>query len=361
SRQLSIPRNDTNTAIEAYMAAAEAAIERSLDLVQDLAAKAQPGRRLASDLESFRPLMQSVTVGTPITAADYSLLLSQDQIVGPTDKFVVCSMDEARAAFRASPRLPVLIPQVLSNSSPGDRLSLDAYMRLLLGKKTIDVHDFNAELDTEDAPRYPTSMTPQAALDRLERSGIDDAPVNFLNLHGFKENPVPKCLANAEEYNILRQFGLEAGKASKPVSRDLYESTVFQLLAGKGAFHLPHIDRHGVITTVFNDVGEKLWLCWPGLPLRHLATWADVETVPGHGIGIYMQPGDTFIQPAGMLHAPFSMTTVLMTGTMHWHAGSMAKVLELSRFEMENPQVTNEPPSSQFQVVVENVMQDWAR
>lgn len=51
----------------------------------------------------------------------------------------------------------------------------------------------------------------------------------------------------------------QSGKLEQPVVLDLSDSARFQLCGKRGALSMPHIDRHGVITTVYNDEGRKLW------------------------------------------------------------------------------------------------------
>lgn len=134
------------------------------------------------------------------------------------------------------------------------------------------------------------------------------------------------------------------GKAEGDIPIGLTTSKHFQLLATRGAMHLPHVDRHQVITTTFCEDGEKLWMTWPALYLEDIKKWLDTGVYPSNGIALYLEPDSTLVQSGTALHALLSLTNVLMTGTMHWHPKSMVRVMEASKFELENPLVINERP-----------------
>ncbi|KAK5429116.1 hypothetical protein LTR34_007575 [Exophiala xenobiotica] len=49
-----------------------------------------------------------------------------------------------------------------------------------------------------------------------------------------------------------------------------------------------------------------------------------------------------------LIHAPYSMTDVLMTGTMHWDSRNLVQVMSQSLLELAHPSTTNEDPAKEF-------------
>lgn len=286
--------------------------------------------------EQYAGVLGNCKVGTPIAAAEY---LSQSwKKSQPAPDFILCSQDDARRILDVStPSLPILIPP--EPHIEHHRLSMAQYLSYLKTTPEIDVHDFNQER-SDGHFDIPKRMESAAAIDLFEDAS--KGPVNLLNLGRYKQNPVPPCLSNLIPYQILESVKEqpESGKRTHVKLSDLSECTAFHLCAKRGALSLAHMDHLGMMATIFNDDGEKLWPFWPGADPNQWATSGELPSSPP--CALYLYPGCTLIQPPGTIHAPFSMTDVLMTGTMHWDSRNLLQVMKLSKLSTEFGHVTNE-------------------
>lgn len=68
---------------------------------------------------------------------------------------------------------------------------------------------------------------------------------------------------------------------------DLTSCTGFHILGKQGVFSHAHVDHHGVITTIYCDEGEKIWLTYPRLSREEQDHWATGED-------LYPQPPPLF-------------------------------------------------------------------
>jgi hypothetical protein len=252
----------------------------------------------------------------------------------------------------------LLIP---GEDSPRQTLSRDEYLRYLLTKPTIDVHKYDSRVDETGRYLFPETLKSAEAVRAFQNQ--EGWPVNFLNLDVYKQNETPPCIAGIPAFSILRDTreGNQSGKRSRSRPSDLSSCVGFQIFGKAGVFSLPHWDHHGVITTALCEDGEKLWLIWPELTDEELHTWAtelDIAPRPPP-YAIYLSPGDLLVQPPGRVHAPYSLTDVLMTGTMHWDSRDMTRVLLLSLYERDHPKVTNEEPAKEFSSKLKNIQSLW--
>jgi hypothetical protein len=224
----------------------------------------------------------------------------------------------------------------------------------------VDIHRWDTPV-REPSYNQPKVVTGEEA----QRLFLEtDLLINFLNLANTKDNPVPEMLDGLRAYKILKEISEDnlAGKRQTSSWTDLSSCVSFHILAKAGVFSLPHLDHHGVITTATCDEGEKLWLTWPTLTDDELRVWQEgEEEAPAAAVPfpIYIRPGDVLIQPRGRLHAPYSITDVLMSGTMHWDSREMASVLRSSLLEVEFPSLTNEDPAKQFDEKIEQIDRLW--
>ena len=156
--------------------------------------------------------------------------------------------------------------------------------------------------------------------------------------------------------------GLENGKVASQVPYDLSACTHFQICGKKGAFHLPHIDRGGVITTLTADDGYKLCPVWPGDSIERIREWAASGSLPnGPCVGLYLPPGSCLVMPGGLVHGPCSLSNVLMTGTVHWDSRSMCRPMELSALEKLYPHITKEEPAKELRRKIYHIQHLWER
>jgi hypothetical protein len=154
------------------------------------------------------------------------------------------------------------------------------------------------------------------------------------------------------------------GQAGKPTTlrfADLTTSAAFQVCGKRGAFSHAHRDRHHVMTIVTSEEGEKIWNTFPPLNHAELCAWAESEDLspPFRPMCCYLRPGDILIQPPGRLHAPLSLTDVLITGTMHLHPKTLVEAVQQSIVELHHPEVTNEEPAAEFSGKMSLIHASW--
>jgi hypothetical protein len=111
-------------------------------------------------------------------------------------------------------------------------LELEGYLDVLKAGDKIDVHDFQSESNN----RMPKKLKASTAIQRL--LDAERAPINMLNLRGYKSNSIPTCIADIPNYNLLTTIDGLNGKKTSRQHCDLRESSTFQLLAKRGALHL---------------------------------------------------------------------------------------------------------------------------
>jgi hypothetical protein len=188
-------------------------------------------------------------------------------------------------------------------------------------------------------------------------------PVNFLNLDVRKQNEIPSCLVDLPAYSILRDLREhnESGKRTERQPFDLSACVAFHICGKAGVLSFPHMDHHGKLTTIFCDEGEKLWLMWPHLQEAELHRWATTDDVAPDlaPFPLYLGPGYFMFQPQETIHAPYSISDVLMTGTAHWDSRQMVRVLRQSLYERRYPKITNEDPAKEFGIKLRILEKLW--
>jgi hypothetical protein len=337
------------SAIETYKLEAQEALARAHDLVNNQVHSAVTNSRLENESREYEEFLRLCTIGRPITASEY-----QDRPgTGATPTFVIASSDQVRHLLKDNvPRLPILVPGSL-NGDPQDKLDLDEFKELLMTRKTVQMHDFDVMY--RNYKGHPRRVSPAKALARL--TGTDQGPINMLSMSVYKPNAIPACLKGLPDYHIL-QTVTDTRDENSSTMRDLSNGAQFQLLAGKGAFHLPHVDRHGMTTTIFNDYGEKLWPVWSGLQLGEVHKFINGGS-RRPGVAIFLKAGDLLIQPPLTVHAPLSLSTVLMTGTMHLHSRGILNTMEQMALEKEYPDITNEGISNELTAKLHIIISLW--
>ncbi|KAF5555101.1 hypothetical protein FNAPI_6230 [Fusarium napiforme] len=326
--------------IQSYRSKAKDAILR-MNVMIDARMKAKSDTRESEDYKSLHKYCTGVRVGRTMSALEY-LDLAQD--ARPQDSIVVCTMAEATSILnRGPPTIPVLI---IGTPNP-QRLKIDTFLAWLTCRDALHVHGFSRP---SEEGRAPISMPSKDAKILFEPRDKGYGPaLNFLNLRGTKGHAGPECITNMYDYKCIELSSADNGKTEEeaPVG-DLDDSTRFQLLATTGAIHLPHVDRHGVLTTVLNEQGEKIWLAWPNLGFDVLKGWDEENELPTPPIAIHIEEGSYLIQPPSTLHAPVTMKTCLMTGTMHWYSGHLPDIITATCLIKEDAKITNEDVSDQF-------------
>ena len=320
--------------------------------------------REGRELLKFLGVLQQASAGEAIGHTEYQEIEWQDQAQRRANgyKYVVCSMKEAEAILQVgSPMVPIIVPAGLE---PGSRTeSIDDYLNHLSSKDTLDVHFFNKETSDIDPQLLPCALPASEAISQFKYPNT--GRLNFLSLSAGKSNTVPRCLQNLRAYNLISSLRNDNQSGKQVTERfcDLSACSGFQILQKRDVFSLAHLDRYGVITTIFCEEGEKLWMTWPAISHAEITSWADsTKDMPAESaFPLSLQPGDLLIQPAGRVHAPYSMIEVLMTGTMHWDSREMLNVLELSTLEREYPKITNEDTAQDFLERIMDVHFLWQR
>jgi hypothetical protein len=196
----------------------------------------------------------------------------------------------------------------------------------------------------------------------IRRFRDSEHPLNFLNLAGYKANPIPQCFEGLPAYSILRdvQSDLRSGKKSERLLSDLSECCSFQICSKRGSFSLPHVDQHGVITAVFCDEGEKIWNMWIGLGIDALREYAESESLPASPCtSLILYPGCLLIMPSGTLHAVWSPTDVLLSGTMYWDSRDMLRVAQLTECTAKASHLSNEDIAEEFGGKIKKIAELW--
>ncbi|KAL4721817.1 hypothetical protein ACLX1H_011311 [Fusarium chlamydosporum] len=293
-----------------YLAEANNAIEAAKQEFLTQHTRAPHRSRSDVDAPIMSHLLTTATSGRPISAEDAVGYVYGSK--GHRDAFVLCTMTEATWLLaKGPPSIPILVVDALS---PQHRMPISAAFSKLRTGGELDVHDFKQVLEKNQTTYAPKRLAAQKAIDlfNARRNGAG-LPVNLLNIGCLRIDNTPQCFLH-NDYTALRTR--TNAKAEAPEWKDLDDCTAFQLLASKGAAHLPHVDRHGVYTTALNEEGKKLWLLWPGLSLPQQKQMSDYGKIADGGVGILIEEGSMLIQPPNTLHAPITLEDCLMTGDM---------------------------------------------
>ena len=54
------------------------------------------------------------------------------------------------------------------------------------------------------------------------------------------------------------------------------------------------------------------------------------------------------LQPRSRIHAPYTILTAQMTGTMHWDPEELPEILNDSLYDLHHPTITNENPPKEM-------------
>lgn len=339
-------------AIEKYTREASSAVERFKEIVTTQYKNAPVESRAREDYRQYQPILREGNLGTPITAEEYS----KSAWIAPTDKFVFCSAEQARALFeQGPPLLPILIPAELNIPESTHRRSNENTRDYLTTRRTVDLQVYRKVGPEKE---LADNMKSCEAINRLANPEIF-GPTNALNLLIPEDNAVPSCLSGLRNWDLLLSTVPDNGKPQTMIRTGWEASARFDLLASAGAVSQKHTDRGGVITTVFCNEGEKLWPVWPGLQLEHLRAYCEDLETRSPGVLLYMTAGDLLIQPQGTLHSPGTIRETNMRGTMHLHTHQVLGALNLTLLEIDHPHITNEDVCPDFVSLMAQVLDKW--
>lgn len=333
-----------------YIPHAEKALKECKVMYATLHHTSGKGTRAKEDSVELSTYLSEASVGSPISAEEFLRMETCDL---PRNKFIVCNMADAIRIFdRAPPRIPLVIKGSITR-----RLTISEFITLLELKPSLDVHDFGANV--KKYGYTPKRMDSKAAIRLFEarRNGKGE-PLNFLNIALVKDNVVPECLLNRIDYKMIELSRSDNGKSEIPGFSDFDECKGFHLLATKGAAHMPHIDRHGVYTTVYSEEGRKVWMVWIKADIEEVSA---SHLVSGGGVAILIDEGDLLIQPPNIFHAPITLDDCLMTGTMHWNSSQLLEILRSTKREVKTSWLTNEAMARQFTPKMRTLLEIWKK
>jgi hypothetical protein len=214
-----------------------------------------------------------------------------------------------------------------------------------------------------DGPHIQTFTMPPAEAQRRFQSQDDPYPLNSLD--NQNPNETPTLLRDAIQFSLLqriREYSLPVktvGKAARAhyVPNDLSACMTWVITAMLGAYSLPHIDYHGVWTSVavkdakfvLGDVA-KYWVIWPRLSSEIYWMWAETGELPSYMIplGMPLRSNSRGVIYPACVHAPGSPGNVLIVGDMFWHPYDIMHILKVSIWETVFKNVTNEDAAKQF-------------
>lgn len=327
-------------------------LQECRQMVEEECERAPNGTRAKGDFHEYQKILEITSPGTPISAKEYH----SSTRAGASDAFVVCSAGEARSILeKGPPLLPILIPAKQNLPDSNRRVPNNAMLDYMRALPTVDLQVLHRKGKDKALPMRPNSEEATKRLCNPQEFG----PSNALNLRSRNENPIPSSLAGLANYNLLTTTVVDNGKPETHDRTDWEASSEGGLFASKGAVSLFHIDRGGVITTVFCNEGKKLWVVKSCKQLELLGDFAETQELSFTAFPIPLEAGDTLIQPQGTLHAPFSLSQVGMSFTMHLHTFQVLGALRLALLELRFPHLTNEDPSPDFIRLMKQVLKLW--
>jgi hypothetical protein len=358
-----VPAKADKDRVERHQIYTKAAIQKTFDQIQEQLLDNPFGEssRLGQELpEYLREIQRHVPV-KPLTFREYvSMLDTRDDVEANFRyEYVVCSSIQAHRILKIGcPKVPIVVPR---SDSSKPTMTIDEYVIYLSTTPRIDVHTYSQIVDDEGEYLKPLPLSAVKAIELFRDKAA--GPVNFLDLGIHKQNEVPSCLVDLPAYRILRD--VQGYKPSNETTGyhapDLSSGVAFQVLGKNGVQSLSHVDQHHVMTTVRIEEGEKAWSMSPVLTQEEMdrfATSDDIAPRPPPFI-ICLRAGDLLIQPPGRVHSPYSITDVLMTGTMHWDSRQLAEIMRHTLYTRENPKITNEDPANDITSKLEIIESLW--
>lgn len=268
--------------------------------------------------------------------------------------FAVCRPHEVRHLLctYGSPKIPLLVPAEWNH----DFLQGQDIHRLfqMLGF-------FGQKIEVQYSYR-PLHCSPDELTRKLDPAEVERCfktedqklgPINLLDLDTNDDNPVPPCVAGLTDLALYAElarkgpFGGGGGMGRVNRGQILKIPSGFKICGQAGVFSEAHTDHLGKTTTVLNQQGLKLWPVFSSMIKQAPLKWFQQtpDTAPdtlGIWIPIFLEPGSLLIQPPGTLHAPYSITDVFCTGTMHIDTRGLLASIRQAIVELDHPEVTND-------------------
>ncbi|CAG5180974.1 uncharacterized protein ALTATR162_LOCUS9530 [Alternaria atra] len=289
----------------------------------------------------------------PITAKEYWQCIEQSNSDW-NNALVICTSTEARNLLQRSIlRVPLLVPSELDDSPEKRSLAPEAQYASILrfrkyaeGDSVINMQDLSSKQVTR-----PLKM--DTAFKRMNVP--ESPPINFLDIRPVCRNVLPWELDGLLDYSVLHE-ATEYGEMSNYEGTnhsDLSNKDSFALWGKKGVCSYPHIDEHGLYTGVLCEEGEKLWYSW-SLTDQEREKWVisreQNERHPPErpGFPIPLRKGDLLIMPPGTVHAPLSLTNVVMRGFHIWCTRTMVQTARCALLDLRYPMITDDEPQKEL-------------
>ncbi|KAK8009597.1 cytochrome P450 97B3 [Apiospora arundinis] len=317
--------------------------------------------------------------GLAISAERYEEIINAGGPGFVEGHFAVCRLDEVRHIVDTygAPKIPLLVPAEWNYEFRRHQDIKQLFQSLRFFGQKIEVQygyrplicpleNITHKLDPKDVERCFT--------DEDTKLG----PINLLDLDSNDDNPVPACLAGLLDlglYNDLaRKGGYSGGGGLGRTNRGaaLKVSTSFKICGQAGVFSEPHGDHLGKITSVLDQQGDKLWPVFSSMvedasvkwfaqnsPLNPNPPTAEDHDKLGIWIPIFLEPGSLLIQPPGTIHAPYSLTDVYCTGTMHIDTRGLLTSIQQALVELDHPEVTNDDPEDSYMSCMYHAAKLW--
>ena len=316
--------------------------------------------------------------GLPISAERYEEILNSGGPGFVEGHFAVCRLEEVRHIVNTygAPKVPLLVPAEWNHEFRRTQDIKQLFQSLRFFGQKIEVQyayrplyctleDLTRKLDPKDVERCFT--------DEDAKMG----PINLLDLDSNDDNPVPGCIAGLVDlglYNDLaRKGGFSGGGGLGRANRGaaLKVSTSFKICGQAGVFSEPHGDHLGKITSVLDQQGDKLWPVFSSMVDDASVKWfaqnnpanppptAEDQDKLGIWIPVFLEPGSLLIQPPGTIHAPYSITDVYCTGTMHIDTRGLLTSIKQAIVELGHPEVTNDEPEHSYMTCMYHAAKLW--
>ncbi|OIW25516.1 hypothetical protein CONLIGDRAFT_635336 [Coniochaeta ligniaria NRRL 30616] len=304
--------------------------------------------QMAHTMDDFRDIINSATVGTPLTRDQFLHHLAAG-VPFPRGSYLVLSGARESDVRSLVHDFELTIPILVRHNQHSTRnVSFAETRKKLVGLG--EQHVYTPAHERLDRKTGKALWLPQVLPCSVWDGMVSEQrPINILSLPSQRDRPVPAWLEDDPDYRVLRDVpATESATELDPRHREdsLSKCREFGLFATAGVYSMPHVDRHGVITTARCEEGTKLWLLWSALPMDVVAEWAASNDPPADpAAAIVMEDGDILIMPPGTPHAPYSVTNVNMNGTMHWSKRTMLRSGRICRLEIDWPEITNEEPA----------------
>lgn len=174
------------------------------------------------------------------------------------------------------------------------------------------------------------------------------------------DNLVSPCLLPSADL-VDGEWRLAVGKDN--ISGSMESCGQWMIYGLSGSISYPHFDAGAFWTMINAQEDRKLWLLYDNMSAADQETYSqnwhawdgDKMPIPVHpdpscGITpLILEPGWSFLQPPGRVHAPYSLADTVMTGAMYMETHDLASVARQVRLEERNGQLTNEDPQPDLQ------------